>query len=538
MTRAMRGVERQVVEWSYTSGKQRDDPFNEVEVDVVLVHSDGESWRVPAYWAGGQEWRVRFAPPRIGSYEASAECSDRDDGTLNGMRCTLDVSPYTGNNPLLIHGELGVSESKRTLEHSDGTPFFWLGDTWWMGFCRRLSWPDDFQRLTADRVRKGFSVVQIVAGLYPDMPGFDERGMNEAGFPWADGYAHINPAYFDMADLRIQWLVRHGLVPCIVGCWGYYLPLLGITKMKQHWRYLIARWAGYPILWCLAGEAAMPYYLSEDKDGDRRAQIAGWTEMGRYLREVDPYSRLVTIHPTQIGRDQVEDDSVIDFDMLQTGHGGHGSVSNTVQTISTELDRVPEMPVIVGEVSYEGIIHGTGDEVQRLTFWASILSGSAGHTYGANGIWQVNTRARAYGPSPHGANWGTTPWDEASQLPGSYQLGLAKALLECYPWWQFEPHQEWVEPSGGPENVNAPFAAGIPGTVRIIYFYDPSFPWAATPLVVKGIESEVEYRAFFWDPRTGRDYDLGRVNPDPTGSWEIPVQPTLDDWVLILEAIV
>jgi len=28
------------------------------------------------------------------------------------------------------------------LEHSDGTPFLWLGDTWWMGLTTRLDWPD------------------------------------------------------------------------------------------------------------------------------------------------------------------------------------------------------------------------------------------------------------------------------------------------------------------------------------------------------------------------------------------------------------
>ena len=73
----------------------------------------------------------------------------------------------------------------------------------------------------------------------------------------------INPIYFDMADLRIQWLVHSGLVPCIVGCWGYYLPLLGIEKMKKHWRYLVARWGAYPVIWCLAGEALMPFYLAK-----------------------------------------------------------------------------------------------------------------------------------------------------------------------------------------------------------------------------------------------------------------------------------
>jgi hypothetical protein len=529
-------IEKQVTEWSYTSKQQQNDPINMLKLDIIITHNDGGFWQVPAFWVGEKEWRVRFSPPGPGTYTVQSICSNPADSGLHNIDGILEVSHYKGNVPLLIHGPLRVAKSKKTFEHADGTPFFWLGDTWWMALCKRLSWPDDFQLLTADRVAKGFNVIQIVAGLYPDMPGFDERGANEAGFPWERDYSHINYAYFDAADLRIRWLVQNGLVPCIVGCWGYYLPLLGMDKMKQHWRNLIARWGAYPVVWCLAGEAAMPYYLSEDKIHDQQMQIEGWTEIGRYVREIDPYSHLITIHPNQIGRDQVEDDSILDFDMLQTGHGGYNSVPNTVDSIRREHERLPTMPVLVGEVNYEGIIHSTQDEVQRLTFWASILSGAAGHTYGANGIWQLNTLELPYGPSPHGGNWGNTPWQDASQLPGSCQLGLARRLLERYSWWEFEPHQEWIDPSGYPENVSAPFAAGIPGQVRIIYFYDPTFPWYDKRITVLAIEPDVQYSAFFWDPRTGEEHSIGKIEPESSGCWQVPLQPTFSDWVLVLDA--
>jgi hypothetical protein len=167
---------------------------------------------------------------------------------------TIQVEPYTGQHPLHRHGPLRISANKRYLEHADGTPFFWLGDTWWLALTKRLSWPGDFRRLVEDRVAKGFTVIQFVAGLFPDMDSFDPRGMNEAGFPWEKDYARINPRFFDMADLRMQYLVERGLTPCVLGCWGYYLPKMGARKMSQHWRYLIARWGAYPVVWCLAGE--------------------------------------------------------------------------------------------------------------------------------------------------------------------------------------------------------------------------------------------------------------------------------------------
>ena len=108
----------------------------------------------------------------------------------------LQVSPGAAPNALWSRGPLRVAANRRTLEHADGTPFFWMGDTWWMGLCRRFRWPEDFQTLTADRVAKGFSLVQIVAGLYPDMPGFDPRGANEAGFPWEAGLRPPQPGLF------------------------------------------------------------------------------------------------------------------------------------------------------------------------------------------------------------------------------------------------------------------------------------------------------------------------------------------------------
>ena len=121
-------------------------------------------------------------------------------------------------------------------------------------------------------------------------------------------------------------------------------------------------------------------------------------------------------------------------------------------------------------------------------------------------------------------------------MPGATQLGLAKRLLERYPWHQFEPHQDWVSPSAGADNVNAMFAAGISGVVRVIYFFDPAFPWRAElRMEVMHIEPNVGYTAFYWNPRNGEEHPLGTVEPDATGAWPIPVQPTMSDWVLVLE---
>jgi hypothetical protein len=522
---ARKGIARCVVEWSYSLDKAYADPFNDVELDVVFTDAQGHEHKVPAFWAGEQTWRIRYTPMDAGRYTYRTIASD--GGDLGGRHGVLEVTAYQGDNPLRKHGPVRVAADHHHFEHVDGTPFFWLGDTWWMGLCSRMRWPEDFQELAADRVKKGFTVIQIIAGLYPDMPPFDPRGANEAGYPWETDYARIDPAYFDAADLRIRYLVESGLTPCVVACWGYFLPIMGVPKIKKHWRYLIARWGAYPVIWCLAGEGAMPYYLSKTPKEDVATQKRGWTEVARYVHSTDPYGHVVSIHN---GRSEVEDPAVLDYDMLQTGHGDRTSIPNTENVITGGLLKTPLMPVLAGEVCYEGILEASRQEIQRFMFWTCILNGAGGHTYGANGIWQVNTRERPFGPSPHGRSWGDVPWDVAAHLPGSQHIGLSKGLLMKYPWWRFEPHAEWVDPHWSHEDYIQPYAAGIPGEVRVI-FIPPA--WNAPK--VKDLESGVRYRAFYFDPKSGKEHDLGDVNPDSTGTWPAPITPTFADWVLVLE---
>jgi hypothetical protein len=517
-------------EWSFSSGKPYSDPFNQVDLDVIFTGSENKELRVPAFWAGEQTWKVRFAAPTPGKYSFRTVASDAKNSDLHNRKGSVDVAEYRGNHPLLKHGPVRVAKEKNHFEHEDGTPFFWLGDTWWMSLCHRLRWPEDFQALAADRVNKGFTVVQIIAGLYPDMPAFDKRGANEAGFPWEADYARINPKYFDMADVRIQELVHRSLTPCVVGCWGYFFGFMGLEKLKKHWRNIVARWGAHPVIWCLAGEGTMPYYLSENKEADSAAQKKAWTEIARYVRSIDANHHCITIHPSDTARDSVEDPSVLDFDMLQTGHSDRKSYPNTIDKVTAEVARTPKMPVLVGEVCYEGILDENRQEVSRFAFWASVLSGAGGHTYGADGIWQVNTAEAPYGPSPHGRSWGGPPWDEAAHLPGSRQLGLAKQFLSRYEWWRLEPHPEWIDPHWSKEDYQLPYAAGIPRSLRIIFI-----PPTWEPPTVKALESGVSYRAFFFDPRNGKDQAIGDVAAGSDGSWKSPISPTFEQWVLVLE---
>src|SRR5260370_36710762 len=82
------GVQNCATEWSYTSGKRYEDPFNEVELDVIITSQSGEVRRIPGFWAGGPMWRVRYSPPAAGQY------SYRSEERRVGKECRSRWSPY------------------------------------------------------------------------------------------------------------------------------------------------------------------------------------------------------------------------------------------------------------------------------------------------------------------------------------------------------------------------------------------------------------------------------------------------------------
>jgi hypothetical protein len=433
-----------VAEIGLTSAGKHADPFNDVTLDVVFTEPGGAERRVPAFWAGGTSWKVRYASHTPGAHRFRTECSDAADAGLHGVEGTVTVEPYAGDNPLYRHGPLRVGKGKRYLEHADGTPFLWLGDTWWMGLTKRLSFPEEFATLAADRKKKGFNVVQIVAGLYPDMPAFDERGANEAGFPWETDYARIRPEYFDAADRRIQYLADQGIVPCVVSAWGYHLPWLGQERMRQHQRYVYARWGALPIVWCIAGELNLPFYLNKGFPYGAEEQTRGWEEVIRYTRTINGLGRPITAHPTGLppmsARLVLKDsEKLLDFDMLQTPHGQMEALPPTVETVRGSVAARPVMPSVNGEPSYEMLHDKTPAEIARMIFWVNWANGVKGYTYGANGIWQLNGRDKPYGNSPWGGSYGKISWEEAMNLGGSTQVALGKRLLEQYAWQELEP---------------------------------------------------------------------------------------------------
>ena len=510
---AQRQVEtNRVIEIKLRSSTPYANPFIDLEMNALVTPPDGKTLRIPMFWAGEDDWCFRYSSDQTGKHVWRIESSDAASD-LHHKEGEITVVPYTGDNPLYRHGPLQITQDHRHFQHADGTSFFWLGDTWWKGLCSRLSWPE-FKKLTADRQEKGFTVIQIVCGTYPDELGLLKPSWeNEGGMPYLNvEFSVVNPEYFTYADRRIEHLIDAGITPAIVGGWGRAVGLkaVGLPGYKRHFRNLIARYGAYPVIWILGGE-------TDKSQGP-------WYEAAEYLADTDPYGRLITNHSSHL-RHAFDENGLFDFDMDATGHASWKTANQAIQRAIKTLQSSPAKPYVSGESCYEQHMQENFADLQRYQFWGLMLSGAAGHTYGAAGIWHMGTAEE------HG-NWGGwshqpydyTTWQEGMELPGSKQLGLSKRLLQELDWQRLVPQPGWVE--------NGAFAAGVPGEVCVVY--QPkrgNYQWDG--IRVNG-QKPGPWSAFFFDPVSGRKFDLGTVQV--TDSWKSPNVPSPRDWVLVLRA--
>src|SRR6187200_196446 len=117
----------------------------------------------------------------------------------------LQTNIYTQS--IFKHGKLIVSKDGRSLQFSDGTPFFWLGDTGWELF-HRLNL-EEIKQYLDNRSAKGFNVIQAVA-----LAEFDGlRKPNQYGaLPLVNlDPATPNPKYFEVLDSAIHMAAKRNL---------------------------------------------------------------------------------------------------------------------------------------------------------------------------------------------------------------------------------------------------------------------------------------------------------------------------------------
>ena len=216
----MRATVWQCVEISFTSTVAYARPFYDVGMIATFQGPGGRRIDRPAFWDGGNSWKVRFAATSPGRWTYVTNASDPSNKGLQGIAGTLDVSPYTGDLAIYKHGFVTISPNRRYFVYADGTPFFYLGDTHWFAQQERFETsnlpgcPSQFKRYVDRRVSQGFTVYQTewgVGGLGPNP--------EDAGFHWSHGIDESEMPAFHNVDRKFGYLAGKGMVIANAMAW-------------------------------------------------------------------------------------------------------------------------------------------------------------------------------------------------------------------------------------------------------------------------------------------------------------------------------
>ena len=229
------------------------------------------------------------------------------------------------------NGKLQVSDNGRYLQHENGTPFFWMGETGWL-LPEKLNRDEASYYLSHCR-EAGFNVVQVqtVNGV----PAINDYG--QFSFPDGFNFKNINKkgvyGYWDHMDYIIKTAEKNGIYIGMVCIWGNLVKagLMNEEEAKAYGTFLAERYKDSPnIIWFIGG----------DVRGDIKPEV--WNTLARTIKSIDK-NHLMTFHP--FGRTSsiywFHDAEWLDFNMFQSGHRRYdqtrGDGDNTAEAVGEEI---------------------------------------------------------------------------------------------------------------------------------------------------------------------------------------------------------
>ena len=352
------------------------------------------------------------------------------------------------------NGKLIVSENHRYLQHQNGAPFFWLGDTGWL-LPERLN-RDEADYYLSECSKRGYNVVQVqTVNAVPSYNTYGQSSMQD-GFNFSEINKKGVYGYWDHMDHIIKSAEKRGIYIGMTCIWGGLVASgqMTVKDAQAYGKFLGERYKNSPnIIWFIGG----------DIRGDIKPEV--WEALATSIKSVDK-NHIMTFHPR--GRTSsatwFNNAQWLDFNMFQSGHRRYGQrkgdgdytiAENTEEDNWRYVEKsqlaTPLKPIIDGEPSYEDIPQGLHDfnevrwnanDVRRYAYW-SVFAGSFGHTYGHNSIMQFMK------PGVSGAFGAKRYWYDCLEDPGYNQMKYLKALMLTFPFFDRLPDQSIVAGQNG-----------------------------------------------------------------------------------------
>jgi hypothetical protein len=438
------------------------------------------------------------------------------------------------------NGRLIVSENGRFLQHQDGRPFFWQGDTAWLLFIKLTR--SEAQTYLDNRRQKGFNVIQVMVlhglpqlNVYGDSALVDDDPARPLTTPGNNPEIASEYDYWDHVDFIVDQAAERGIYLAMVPAWGGIVKhgQLNINNVRTYARWLAERYRNKPnIIWLTGG----------DIRGDDHANV--WRALGETLRATDP-NHLISFHP--FGRTQsstwFHNESWLDFNMFQSGHRRYDQLKpgddpktwkgeDNWKYVLEDYAKQPPKPTIDGEPSYENIPQGLHDpnepywkdcDARRYAYW-SVFAGAFGHTYGDNAVMQIykpDSGKGAYGPRNY--------WYQAVDDPGAGQMQYLKALILSRPFYERVFDTSLI---AGDNGTRYDYIIATRGkSYAFIYTYTGrNFD------VSMGKITGEKVKAWWYNPRDGTAELLGEFENKGIRTFDPPGQKCNgNDWVLVLD---
>ncbi len=417
---------------------------------------------------------------------------------------------------------LKVTANSRYLQTDDGRPFFYLGDTAWELLHRlTLTEAKEYFRVRAEQ---RFNVIQMV--VLAEFDGLTEPNRNGDLALIDVNPLHPNKAYFVHVDAVIQEANKQGLTVGLLPAWG--------DKVNKAWgagpeifnpenAAVYGEWLGNRyrnvknLLWINGGDRKM----------DTPAQKETFRALAHGLRKGDEGNHLITFHP-QGGRSSSEDfqeDDWLAFNLIQSGHHAR-DIDNTTM-IERDYHLQPIKPTLDDEFNYENHPvnwkNDTGrfrDYEVRLSAYRSVFAGGCGICYGCQDVWQFFDSAR------HPAiAYADTPWHEAVQFSGAWQMQHLRKLMESVPFTTGSPAQQRI--------VGDPARSRVTAGTGYLFAYLPI--GGKMQLNLDGVRLGNASVSWF-DPRTGITIPAGAATAGSSHIFTAPSSGLYNDWVLTLRS--
>ncbi|MBE0653948.1 MAG: glycoside hydrolase family 140 protein [Bacteroidales bacterium] len=423
------------------------------------------------------------------------------------------------------NGPLRVSENKRFLEHENGTPFFYLGDTSWELFHRLNR--EDAERYLENRREKGFTVIQAVAlaeldGLNDPNP-YGERPLIE------NDLSRPNEKYWKHIDWIIKKAEEKGLYIGLLPTWGDKVDLQSWGKgplvFNPENAYAYGKWIGNRykdfknIIWINGG----------DRDGGG-SNTAIWNALARGIKSSVP-DHLMTFHPWggHSSSEWFHNEDWLDFNMMQTGHGERSYFAYK-KLLERDYQSHPVKPTFDGEPRYEDhpvnwnpdILGWFDDSDIRQALYWSLFTGGFGFTYGCHPVWQMKT------PDKEPIGLVRNNWYDVLDLPGAWDLIHGRNLVLSRPFFDRRPAQEIV--LNPLQSDNDQIVATRGDNYAMVYI--PT--GLSAYLDLQNLDFETT-KIWWYNPRNGEYTFVEETAAKGIKDFSTPSKGRGNDWILVLD---